>query len=168
MTSKLTLVPDAGLTPAPSSLDVSRFTEGDCHYLARAVQRITGWPICTFGGESDPDDPYRYELHAFVQAPDGLVGDVTGWSTIKEMCATWGQSPVSSVIVDASWDALRQEWSWWNGDHSPNFGHHTYARARVLARGLVDAYPGSTLTSAAPRLLGAAALSEAGLELAAA
>ncbi len=64
-----------------------RFTEGDCHILALAIHKATGWGFATFaytcaGGEF-PD------LHAFVVMPDGRCLDIDGVCTQSELLVRW-------------------------------------------------------------------------------
>lgn len=65
----------------------TRFTCGDCHILARAIHRVTGWPMATFsfksGKERLPD------THAFVRLPDGRYLDIEGVRTADEMYERW-------------------------------------------------------------------------------
>lgn len=65
----------------------TRFTEGDCHILARAIHEATGWPIATFSYDGGPD------THAFVQMPDGRYLDIEGTFTRKQMLDRWTIKP---------------------------------------------------------------------------
>lgn len=81
-----------------------RFTEGDCHVLARAIHEITGWPMATFASGKYP------VTHAFVAMPDGRYLDIEGVSTREELLAHWKEKEITH------WDtvgALRAASSIW-------------------------------------------------------
>lgn len=63
---------------------LTRFTEGDCHILARAIHEATGWPMATFVSEDGEPD-----LHAFVKLPNGRFLDIEGISTEMDMYTRW-------------------------------------------------------------------------------
>lgn len=96
--------------------DQGRFTQGDCHILARRLHRLTGWPLCAFGW-GGPD------LHAFVLMPDGRYLDIDGAQTEDELRERW---KCTSAISEFDLVDFRA----WGG---PDFGHHSYARARAAA-----------------------------------
>lgn len=111
----------------PREPDVRRFTEGDCHYLARALQKLTGWPIYAF------DSNYHDEgdLHAFVKTPDGRILDIEGLHTVAEFMENWSR-PNHKRISVYKWPKMRADWG------RPDFGPYSYKRARVMAARLLD------------------------------
>lgn len=118
-----------------SQWDVSRFTEGDCHILAQAIYKRTGWPIYGFDGmyyDGEPGCAY----HCFVLMPDGRVLDVEGPQGIKEFKEKWGQQK-GKIIPFSERD--REEWGGpqWYGHHggSPKYSKR---RARILAKRLLE------------------------------
>src|SRR4051812_44511858 len=67
-----------------TNLDIERYTCGDCHYLARALHKLTGWPMAAFVDRwGDPD------RHAFVLTPDGDVFDVHGIESPHDARRRW-------------------------------------------------------------------------------
>lgn len=109
--------------PAIRPGDVWRFTCGDCHILARAIQRLTGWPIhCGISGRKHPD------WHAFVLTPDGRAVDVRGVQTPAE-CLRGYQKRAHREF---SWDHVRKDWG------APCISSYSYARARAIAPVLVE------------------------------
>lgn len=115
----------AGTEWNPREPDVSRFTEGDCHVLARELSKLTGWPCVTFDYPNDP----RGSIHCAVQMPDGRIMDVLGIhdpGDFSEMWADFGYPKFSQ----RSKRIMRQ----WGG---AQFGSYSYERARVLARRLL-------------------------------
>lgn len=108
-----------------TELDIIRFTEGDCHILARAIHLLTGWPMFSFDdGHGDPD------LHAFVIAPSGKALDIEGLHSLRDLRRDWGSSP----LVETSYEAIVSIWG-----HETSFGRYSFARARKLAPMLVEA-----------------------------
>lgn len=107
--------------------DVERFTEGDCHILARAIHRRTGWTFCTFLYDGCPD------AHAFVQRPDGLYVDVEGVVNETSLLAKWGKHMKVKRWED--FEAFAADWPWWGGDFC-TYGLYSYLRAAQLARKL--------------------------------
>jgi len=102
--------------------DVARFTEGDCHYLARAIHERTGWPMMTFSDRFGPC------LHAFVLMPDLRALDVEGPCNIRTFKRRWK----STKIAEINWPKLRSAFG------PPEFGRYTYARAGIIADRLLD------------------------------
>ena len=51
------------------------FSAGQCHSLAFALNKLTGWPLVLLS--QDEDDPRQWE-HCVVQAPDGRFVDIDG------------------------------------------------------------------------------------------
>lgn len=105
--------------------DVTRFTEGDCHLLARAIHRHTGWTFCTFEYKGSPD------AHAFVQRPDGLYVDVEGVVDEDALLNKWGSNCKIKRWHDFT--TFSENWPWWGGDFC-TFGLYSYLRADQLAR----------------------------------
>lgn len=103
--------------------DVQRFTEGDCHVLARALHLRTGWPIMAFVDKHD-DQP---DLHAFVLMPDGRALDVQGAVSMQAFKRRWKRSEVAEF----NWKTLRSAFA------SPAFGRYSYQRAGVVAERLL-------------------------------
>lgn len=103
--------------------DHERFTEGDCHILARAIHVRTGWPIHAFVDEAGYPD-----WHAFVVMPDGRALDVQGACDMEEFCERWGQPDHAPF----SWARLRRDFD------GPQFGQYSYRRAGVIAERLLD------------------------------
>jgi hypothetical protein len=96
--------------------DVHRFTQGDCHIFARALNKATGWPIHTFRSWGGTD------MHAFVRAPDGRCVDIQGFTRVTAFKCRWGLRNIAPI----DWKDLRDEWG------GPNFGDHSYRRAKQL------------------------------------
>jgi hypothetical protein len=72
--------------------DIEMFTEGDCHLLAFEIHAITGWPLCAFDHDGEPD------CHTFVRAPSGHYLDINGLQTEREMHKEWGYDPGSIKV----------------------------------------------------------------------
>jgi len=101
--------------------DVVRFTEGDCHILARAIHKRTGWDVAALhgGNRSYPD------YHVFVLAPTQPVRalDVLGLHKPHELVRAYGAvgyMRVSPKSVAAAWGG-------------PYFGRYSYERAATIA-----------------------------------
>ena|ERR1039458_5288966 len=73
---------ERGETPKVSQLDIEHFTRGDCHVLARAIHRLTGWPMHVFW----KDGPGG---HTFILTPTGLALDIEGLHDLGEICTKW-------------------------------------------------------------------------------
>jgi hypothetical protein len=114
----------------PRPADVSRFTEGDCMIFARAINKITGWPICTFDANGWDFGNY----HVFVQMPDGRCVDIEGVFEPKEFIKKWKGYGVKSFSQYHHWPSFRRDW---NG---VAFGAYSYERANVMARRLLYHY----------------------------
>lgn len=104
--------------------DVIRFTEGDCHILARAIHRRTGWTFCTFDYNGTPD------THAFVERPDGLFVDVQGVAAEDEMVKRWRCAHIRRWH---DFSTFAKKFPWWGGTYC-TFGLYSYLRADQLAR----------------------------------
>lgn len=107
----------------PTEKDIERFTCGDCHYLARAIHKLTGWSIAAF-------DQYGLaDLHAFVLMPDMRVLDVKGARTQREITQEWsGWHPKG--IIPCDWRDVEPF-------GSPAYGEYSVRRAREIAPRLV-------------------------------
>ena len=110
------------------SNDRVRFTEGDCHVLAQAINEITGWPICTFVTAWHG----TATLHAFNKHPSGDFVDVEGRQSPMEFQRAW-----TTRLLIKEWDGLDEmkESGWWTQprwDDSPG-------RAAALAPSIIEA-----------------------------
>lgn len=115
--------------------DVARFTAGDCHILARAIQRRTGWPIYTFHSKLEAMlRPTSGGLHAFVVMPDGRALDVKGAQPLDAFCKAW-REPLANA-KETPWASIRKEWMQGEG---PAFGRYSYRRAAIIAERLLAA-----------------------------
>lgn len=99
--------------------DVERFTEGDCHVLARALHVATGWPIQAL----DVDGRGCPDMHAFVLRPDGQALDVQGVHPLEDLVTAWH----ARATVPTTWKRLREEWG------TSVFGDYSFTRARAIA-----------------------------------
>lgn len=111
-------------TPYEKVSDLVRFTEGDCHILARAIHQRTGWTFCTFDYKGSPD------AHAFVQRPDGRYVDVQGVTDDVTMKKRWR---ATRIIAWTDFAAFAVEYPWWGGNYC-TFGLYSFLRADQLAR----------------------------------
>lgn len=111
------------MLPGLQPFDEVRFTEGDCHYLARAVHRKTGWPMGAFSFRGYAN------AHAFARMPDGRWVDVYGPQTEGAAQRRWKMQHSIEVF---DWRDLREF-------GLPQFGDYTYRRARVVADRLLGA-----------------------------
>jgi len=125
----------------PRSADVERFTEGDCHLLARAIHKRTGWPLCAFK-LADSCGNYIPVDHCFVHAPlpDGQVPfDVMGlWRSTYAFNNWWGYSSSGGILIYDTWNAFLAA----GGDiwATPAISSYSYARAGVIAERLLSHY----------------------------
>lgn len=117
-----------------SSADVDRFTCGDCHILARAINKLTGWPIHVFCDEPQ-DGPVQHWMwpnaqdHAFVITPDGQPLDIEGLHDDEAFISKWSSTGYHHEI---EWDHLRTQWG------KCHFGDYSYSRAKKLAAEIVE------------------------------
>lgn len=124
--------------------DIARYTQGDCGIFARALNKLTGWPIYTFTSELGAP-----MFHAFVVDPDGRPVDIEGrWRSMGDFQRRWSQHRMEQW----TWEELTAVFPWWRGTHFKNkieplnAGHgswydhesYSYCRARDLAKLLVD------------------------------
>lgn len=105
-----------------TDLDIIRFTEGDCHYLARAINHITGWPIHCFTW--DDGEP---EGHAFIVMPNGKILDVEGVHTPEQFYKSWH----ATTHKEFPFEIIRACFG------TPDYGKYTYTRAKQVAEFLV-------------------------------
>ena len=81
------------------------FNMGDCDLFARAMHRVTGYPIVVIKGwqeEDDWDDDGETELvdepyHVMVQLPNGKFRDADGEYTLKELKPYLGLSSDNGI-----------------------------------------------------------------------
>lgn len=107
--------------------DIFRFTEGECHYLARAINQITGWTIVSFSQYG-----WEPEEHVFVRMPDGRALDVEGTRSLRGIAREWRRS--AKEIDEFDWSEIMDSW----GFYKPT--SYTYRRAKQVANFLVNQY----------------------------
>ena len=81
------------------------FNMGDCDLFARAIHRVTGYPIVVIKGwteEDDWDEDGETELvdepyHVMVQLPNGKFRDADGEYTLKELKPLLGLSADNGI-----------------------------------------------------------------------
>jgi hypothetical protein len=106
--------------------DEEIFTCGDCHYLARAISRITGWPMVAFMDDGRPN------IHAMVKMPDGRMLDIYGPHSTRTARRRWSSWSSGCPIREFTWDAFRSlGWS------TPIYGDYVYKRSQIIARRLL-------------------------------
>ena len=115
----------------PTPLDLERFTCGDCHILARAISRVTGWPIHALTSRYGDGEP---TLHAFVLAPGAVALDIEGARPVDKLIEKWAKWEVAGH-VKTSWREIGREWGR-NYDNSSD-------RAAKIAPRLVERHFGS-------------------------
>lgn len=101
--------------------DIRRFTSGDCHFLAKRLNRAYGLPMYAFnsGGKAT--------IHAFVMYED-LPLDVRGLAESKEaFIESWGVLAVRNIIPLTP--QCLKKWK----PKKPLHGRSTYKRARIVA-----------------------------------
>ena len=107
--------------------DYVRFTQGDCHIFARAVNKLTGYPIYCFVAPAGSGYDEEPDTHAFVVDPQGRAIDIEGrHEDMDAFIANWSKWG-SDQIREYSWKELRHSWG------GPDFGNYSYERARQLA-----------------------------------
>lgn len=107
-----------------TELDILRFTEGDCHYLARVLSQKTGRPIGSFNGYDSPD------LHAFLIVGRNKILDVEGLRTRAEFKKRWR----------TDWPIKRYSWEDVKVFGEPTYSQYTYVRAQRVADELLEKY----------------------------
>lgn len=101
--------------------DINRFTCGDCHIFARALNKLTGWPLHGFiNDDGEPD------VHAFVVRPDGKAVDIEGVHDLQTFVKRWISNDETLKLHQFQWSDFRC----WCG---AEFGKHSYRRAKQLA-----------------------------------
>ena len=118
-----------------SEADIEAFTYGDCHILARELSQVTGWPICAFCAEDEPD------IHAFVRTPTGEYLDITGCYSPDTFGANWshffdGEDPPYPVIETTYGEIL----DCWDRVEDYEMFPDSKQRARELAGIVIDFY----------------------------
>jgi len=113
-----------------SADDITLFTTGGCHILAREIEKIAGWPIHCFLESSGWHDPCH---HAFVVPREGWRLDIEGCSQDHMHDRRWGgwngiehEEFAYQEIVDA-----------WNSPLNARDEAHAVSRALELAPLLV-------------------------------
>lgn len=109
--------------------DAARFTQGDCHILARALHIRTGWPI---GVTVERDG--KWHGHAFIVCPDGRALDVNGLSDPDHLTDEYD----GYRWVETDWATLRSVWG------GADWGRHSYRRAVIVAERLLMRYTSTT------------------------
>jgi hypothetical protein len=110
--------------------DISRFTEGDCHILAKRLHRHYGLTLHAF------DFSGQLDLHVF-NLWKGQPLDVEGLHDKEEFIRSWkiGKTmpkislPLTPAEINMQWD-----------DMTPAYGHYSYRRARAVADMLYEEY----------------------------
>lgn len=110
-----------------TALDKERFTEGDCHILARALAQRTGWKIAAITATEWLQRPC---FHAFCVAPNNWAIDVEGMHDIGRLVGNYGGDSWSYFTYEEIKDYWQQE--------KPLFGPYSYGRAHQVAELLVE------------------------------
>lgn len=79
--------------------DHTRYTNGECGLLARAMHEQTGWPIVGLGPVSG-DESITVQ-HVAVRTPDGRLLDVTGVQPLSRAVLVWGNTEIGHKELDA-------------------------------------------------------------------
>ncbi len=111
-------------TWCPSEKDVERFTRGDCHIFARAINLRTNWPIRIF------KEPAPEGNHAWVLTPEGLALDINGLQFVEDLLDEWKVVKHSFT----TWETLRLAWD------GAQYGAYSFKRAGILADKLLTHY----------------------------
>ncbi|MGH7238830.1 MAG: hypothetical protein ACREHG_02065 [Candidatus Saccharimonadales bacterium] len=94
----------SGLIDLPLRFDTDHqlFTQGACHWLAKVINRITGWPIYAFW-----NDETEWDDHIFVRTPYGTFLDIDGEQTKAELLERWNAKSLGpfDVICEVPEDA---------------------------------------------------------------
>ncbi len=96
-----------------------RFTCGDCHLLANAINELTGWSVCTFLSSDEP------ETHAFVKMPDGRYLDIEGASSGWELLDRWRETEIREWGSFQDLCEASPEWSLIEWPNSPKIAMKT-------------------------------------------
>jgi len=84
--------------------DITIFTEGDCHLLARELHELTGWPICAFWLDERPEE------HAFVLAPTGHAVDIQGVHLLHDFVEDWLDDPEAEICEVTFDELIENKW----------------------------------------------------------
>lgn len=79
--------------------EIIQYTEGDCWMLARAMHKLTGWPIWWIGSEKLGET--EGWCHVAVETPDGEMLDVTGAKSKEDFKKYWLKSAIKWRYVDS-------------------------------------------------------------------
>lgn len=110
--------------------DITRFTEGDCHILAKRLHRHHGLSLHALEWDGQLD------IHVF-NLYNGKPLDVEGLHDEEDFCESWKigitipniSHPLTPAEVNMQWDNMK-----------PAGGHYSYRRARVVADMLYEKY----------------------------
>jgi len=92
--------------PRITELDITRFTEGDCHILAKVLNTLIGWPMYALHmGDNDPN------IHAFVFSK-GTVIDVRGARESAELFEEWEYAEGMIEAPEIDWGPAIFPGSW--------------------------------------------------------
>lgn len=113
--------------------DIVTYTQGDCHELAIAIHKVTGWTTCAFDDYGEPN------YHAFVKTPSGTFLDVRGEQTWEELYGEWSKhwwkgAGIEDYIEVHPRVFIDDGWSWHS---SKSELRRVRRRARDLAKYLV-------------------------------
>lgn len=64
------------------------YEHGDCHTLALAIRRLTGWQLAALGEQQD----HACGGHAFVVTPTGHALDIRGARSVDQLLRQWHDS----------------------------------------------------------------------------
>ncbi len=106
--------------------DVIRFTDGDCHVFARALNAYTGWPMYAFAYEWETG-AWEPDLHAFCVYKNHAV-DIEGAEPIESFRTRWSDGDVVEV-KQFEWQSMRAFQNWGIPVHGP----YSHRRAKLLA-----------------------------------
>lgn len=110
--------------------DIERFSEGDCHVLANALSKITGWAIAAFTSPHSSGPCF----HVFCLREDGVPIDIRGAQTdIEEFKQYWWADDYKEFTMEqilTDWKRASDEDNPWQ---HPVFGHYSFKRARQVA-----------------------------------
>lgn len=92
--------------PRITKLDIERFTEGDCHILAKVLHTLVEWPTYTLHtGDKQPG------MHAFVYRR-GTAIDVKGARPIDALMEDWEYAVGIVKTTDIDWGGEIFRGSW--------------------------------------------------------
>jgi hypothetical protein len=110
--------------------DISRFTEGDCHILAKRLHRVGGLTLHSF------DFNGALDMHVFNMW-NGYALDVEGLHDPAAFGYAWKigttipkiSRPLTPHEINTEWENMK-----------PCYGHYSYRRARQVADMLLEKY----------------------------